>query len=178
MARAQLGWPGQRNFVLNSATVLRDVYRLLTMVLADRELSVLARERGEPLARLRDQFVDDEFIHLLIATAVTNRARDDHMRGLRQDQNAGFQQLVHVCGRLKADVTANGQIELDFREACNKILHAEEISTEPEDGDAYTFPIIPRHAVLRGHLGQQAWEAHLDLVEYARASVRNFGDLG
>jgi hypothetical protein len=27
-------------------------------------------------------------------------------------------------------------------------------------------------------LGQQAWEAHLDLVEYARASVRNFGDLG
>jgi hypothetical protein len=178
MPRAGLGWPGRRNFDLNSATVMRDLYRLVTMVLADRELSTLAETEHEALARLRMQFIEDELVHLLIGSAVTNRLREEHMRALREDPAEGFQPLVHDCGLLKLDVTVDCEIALTFREACNKIIHAEEITTETEQGEAYAFPVMPRHIVLRGHRGQEAWEAHLDLVEYVRASVRNFGDLG
>ena len=124
-------WEGRHNFQLNSATVLRDLYRLISMVVADHGIIQESEGQDDPLLRLRDQFLEDEFVHLLVGTAVTNRIQEEHMRGLRNAPGElGFRPLVHECGSLQPDVRREGRIGLGFREACNKIIHAVQIIAE------------------------------------------------
>lgn len=49
----QAPWKGRHNYVLNSQTVLRDVYRLLCIVMADGAIAGLAENDQDPLVRLR-----------------------------------------------------------------------------------------------------------------------------
>ena len=168
-------WIGRHNYELNSATVLRDVYRLLTMVLADDRIATAAGNAHDPLAQLRGQFVEDELIHLLIGTAVVNRLQDDHMRGPREDDaDLAFQPLRHECGTLRPNAHEEGEVPLNFREACNKIIHAVHITAETEEREGAAFRILPPTVILQGEHNGRAWIAHLNLFEYARASVRNF----
>jgi hypothetical protein len=169
-------WEGRHNFQLNSATVLRDLYRLISMVVADHAILQGSEGQDDPLLRLRDQFLEDEFVHLLVGTAVTNRIQEEHMRGLRNDPGEpGFRPLVHECGSLQPDVRRDQRIALSFREACNKIIHAIHIVAETAGDPAHNA--MPSTVTLRGSLGDAAWIAHLDIIEYVRASVRNFEDL-
>ena len=66
--------------MLNAATVLRDLYRLVSMVMADSVLMDAAAGNDDPLIRLRDQFLEDELVHLMVGTAVTNRIQEEHSR--------------------------------------------------------------------------------------------------
>lgn len=92
---------GRHNYQINSAIVLRDAYRLLCLVAAEERIAKLSYSERDPLAVLRDQFVDDELVHLLISTAEMNRAQDDLMSGPRQvTAELSFAPLVHECGSL------------------------------------------------------------------------------
>jgi hypothetical protein len=166
---------GHHNYELNSATILRDVYRLLAMVVADQTIAMLATDADDPLARLRNQFIEDELVHLLIGTAVVNRSQDDHMRELRADEGEfSFQPANFDCGILQPNILEDVEVPLSFREACNKIIHAVQIAAEGEDREGAAFSIMPPGIVLRGHQNKKAWSARLSLIEYARASVKNF----
>lgn len=169
-------WTGRHNFQLNSATVLRDVYRLVSVFAAEPALIEASSEPRDPLRSLREQFLADEVVHLLIGTAIANRTQLDHMSGPRNDPNElSFAPVEHQCGTLWPDITqADASQPLPFREACNKIVHAVNIVPETE-GDPAESPLNGL-VILRGERYSKAWIAHLDLLEYVRASVRNWED--
>jgi hypothetical protein len=77
-------WQGRHNYELNSATVLRDLYRLVAMVVADQGLMNSAGG-PDPLKALRGLFLEDELVHLLVGTAVANRIQLEHMSGPRDE---------------------------------------------------------------------------------------------
>lgn len=172
-------WEGRHNYHLNSATVLQDVYRLLSIVIGDRAVMEISSGPDDRILMLRNRFIEDEFVHLLVAIAVANRIQLEHMAGPRNDPNElSYSPLVHECGQLQEDISILQRIPLTFREACNKIIHAEAIVAQttgiPEESP------VGRLVALRGRRrqgGQQlTWLAHLDIVDYARGSVRNFED--
>ncbi|WP_454818930.1 hypothetical protein [Labrys neptuniae] len=169
-------WAGRHNYQLNSAIVLRDLYRLLTMAMADQPLMAAAERRDDPLRSLRDQFIEDEVIHLLVSTAIANRIHLEHLRGPREDPDeAGFQLIAHICGELQPDADDAAKKPLLLHEACHKIIHAENIVVQTEGNPENTPWRRQLDITLRGQLGRRTWVAHLLLIEYARASVRNFG---
>ena len=173
----QSPWAGRRNYSLNSEIVLRDAYRLLCVIMADEEIARLSDSEQDFLSQVRDQFVEDELIHLLIGTAVMNRAQDDHMGGPRKDKTElSFEQLTHCCGRLIDDVSneKSKEVDLSLREACNKIIHAEHITAETEPIEGTAFHVLPRAIILRGRQGRKAWQAILNVPNYVRATVANF----
>jgi hypothetical protein len=140
-----------KNFQLNSAIVLRDIYRLLSLFAGDETILNLV-EGEDPLIGLRDQFMVDEMIHLLVSTATANRIHDEHMKSLREDPSQPeFPVIDHECGSLCADVLEGEEGPLTFREACNKIIHAIHIVPETA-GDPAENP-FPGISFCGGTLG-------------------------
>jgi hypothetical protein len=163
---------GRRNYRLNGSTMGRDLYRLVSIVIGDEPLVHLASDSSDPLRRLRDQYIEDELVHLLVGTATMNRIQEEHMRSFRNDPDEfSFPALTHTCGLLQPNIENDATIPLTLREACNKIIHADMISAE-DRGDS-----LPIGLTLRGALGSRAWIARLNLVEYVRASMQNFDGL-
>lgn len=74
--------PGYR---LNSATVLRDLHRLLSAFLAYSPIHALAAGDDDPLRELQERFTEDEIVHQLVSTAIMNRLHMEHMRKLREN---------------------------------------------------------------------------------------------
>ncbi len=148
----------------------------MSIVTGDAALMAEIAGPGDPLKRLRSQFLEDELVHLLVSTAVANRIHEEHMHSLRTNPDElAFTELVHECGLLQPDVTADDEVPLSFREACNKIVHADHVTAET-DGDPDENS-IPTTIVLRGMLGRKAWIAYLNIIEYVRASTKNFDDI-
>jgi hypothetical protein len=164
-----------KNFELNSAIALRDVYRLFLVFGGDEMFFDLAPEADDPLRLLRHQFFADEIMHLLVGTAVANRIHLEHMSSLRNDPNeAAHQPIVLTCGSLQPDVGNSGaEIPLTFEQACNKIIHA--VHIVPDCGNPDENP-LSSEVKLRGNLGKAFWSAYLNIPQYVRASVLNFRD--
>lgn len=164
----------RRNYELNTETIKRDLYRLATLVFADKPISIEAHDTDDPLAKLREQFVEEELLHLLIGTAVTNRIIGEHLLELRADSaELSFPQFNQDCGLLKKNIQSQSEESLTLREAANKIIHATEIKAAPQEIEDGAFSILPRLFTLRGNLNSNHWEAKLDLYKYLRASAAN-----
>src|SRR6185312_12453785 len=119
----------------------------------------------DPLRSLRNRFVEDELVHLLIGTAIANRIQFEHMSGPRNDPSElSYQPLDHACGQLQRDVTSSARVPLLFQEACNKIIHGLNIVAQtsgvPEETALGTV------VAFRGLRRSDTWLVHLDLVEY------------
>jgi hypothetical protein len=157
--------PGYR---LNAATVLRDLHRLLSAFLAYSPIRALANGESDPLSMLQERFTEDEIVHQLVSTAIMNRLHMEHMHRLREDPDElSFKPVEATCGELYPDAGKDEKTGLDFREACNKIIHAQ--SVEIFDPDK---PVLR----LRGKLGRKEWMAFVEVIDYVRASVTNFED--
>ena len=161
------------NYNLNKDTVLGDLYRLLTVVAADAAIAHNC-DSGDPLIGLRKQFMRDELLHLLVSTAVMNRLHREHER-IEQPDEADAQ---HLCGRLISNFIEKPDsiIDLSLREACNKIIHAGDITHEADDyAERSGLIVLPNTLVLHGEYNGRHWRAYLWLLEYLRASILNFG---
>lgn len=166
---------GRRNFDLNSSTVRRDLYRLASIVMADHVFVEEFQGEDDPLRQLRGQFIEDEIVHLLISTAIMNRIQDEHMQPFRNDSNElSFSSIDRPCGTLQIvnGDDADTNTTLSFREACNKIVHCVHLVAET-GGDPEHYP-VGNTIILRGTYRDEAWIAHLNIMEYIRASVENF----
>jgi hypothetical protein len=109
-----------------------------------------------------------KIVHLLVSTATMNRLHLEHMRNLRGDPNElSFQPLDATCGQLHPDARSEEHDPLAFREACNKIIHADVVEL-----------FDPSRPVLRlmGRQRGKEWLALVELIDYERASFRNFED--
>lgn len=167
-----MSWPGRHNYQLNSEIVLRDLYRLVSIVVGDPGLASLGMAH-DPLWQLRERFIEDELVHTLVSIAIANRIHLEHMQGPRDDEDElSFRPISQQCGSLQPNIDQQRQIPLSFKEACHKIIHAENIVAQTE-GAPESNPIGP-YLTLRGTKNGKVWVAHLDLLDYARASVQNF----
>lgn len=156
--------PGYR---LDSAIVLRDLHLLLCVLLSIGAIRNNCRDDRDPLALLHARFGEGELQHLLISTAIMNRAQMDHMRHLRGNPDElSFPPLSATCGGLWEPETGP-EAALTLREACNKIVHAEEIALVSDS---------PPRFQLHGRNRGARWVAVIDAMDYVRGSMSNFDD--
>jgi hypothetical protein len=157
--------PGYR---LNSATVLRDLYRLAAALLSLKPFQEFASVADGSLLVLRERFAEDELIHLLVSTAIANRLQLDHMLKLRIDPSElSYQPLEGICGHLYEPADSKEGVPLQFRDACNKIIHARNIQVSD-----IMRPVLR----LRGERSKTNWYVEICLLDYVGVSVRNFND--
>lgn len=157
--------------------LLGELYRLGTLVAADDKLMKAGPgNRTAALQYLRNRFLEEEIIHLLVSTATASRIHAEHMSGPRSDADEiSYTQLKGNCGQLWPDIAKSDLIDLTLREACNKIVHALEITIETE-GAIESTPI--KHVVnLRGKLGSREWRCELNLYAYIELCVANLNVL-
>src|SRR5262245_34090722 len=172
------GLTGHHNYELNAGTVLRDLYRLLCILASERHLLRVIKRKGDPLLSLRARFVEDEIVHLLVQTAVMNRLQLEHLAQSRDGSKEPHTPIdQQACGDLQDDVLQDHVRILSFREACNKIVHAKQIAAARDAPTRDVFDRMPEGLILRGSKDGKAWQAHLSIYEYIRASVLNFESL-
>lgn len=163
----------RRNYELNAGLVLKDIYRLLALVLSERSFGEVLQSMDDPLLKIRHAFIEDELIHLLINIAIMNRLRLEHMGGLRGDASElSFEPVEGACGKIRT-LNSDKTEELSFREACNKVIHADRITAQSAAGEN-GFEAYPNKLELAGTFGDRAWMAQLDLLSYLRLSAQNF----
>lgn len=167
---------GKNNYQLNGVTVLRDIYRLASITLADPAImDITGEDLSEPLYRLRSQFIEDELVHQLLSSAISNRTQIEHLADRRAAYaGKGFQPGAYLCGSLQPDVDKRDRCDLSFHEGCHKIIHARNIVAQTPGTPEFTP--MRMELALRGTKSGKAWVAHLDLLAYFRGTVENFGD--
>ena len=87
---------------------------------------------------------------------------------------------IAVCGKWTNDVGAQKEVKnLSFREACNKIIHAEEFAaTFLKDGTITRFAgemeRMHHEMWLFGKYAEKEWKVDLDVFDFIRATADNF----
>jgi beta-galactosidase/beta-glucuronidase len=153
--------PGYR---LNSEKIRRALYRLAAAVMSFDRLG----RSGAPLEELREGFADDELAHLLVETALANRLQLEHMLQLREDASElRFQPFTETCGVWEWEDDHPAAKPLDFREASNKIIHADEISL---------VCVEPETLYLKGRHAKSEWKVTIPIQAYIETSIKNFED--
>ncbi|WP_417274034.1 hypothetical protein [Celeribacter halophilus] len=170
--------------MLNQDIVFRDTYRLLCIFMAEQAIFDITPEdqqvwggsqsSEEPLFRLRHQFIEDEINHTLINLAICNRT---HMEFKKEKHAREYPD--HICGTLIRGVATGEDEPLTFREACNKIIHANtflatfKIAEEVKNVTDEVAPIHHEIWLLGDKFGKK-WKAELDVLGFLRATTENF----
>jgi hypothetical protein len=146
--------PGYR---VNEGDMLISLYRLLCAVLAIAPLYARAKENpADPLVRLQGECFEDEVTHLLVSTAAFNRIyrMQQHPRRVEPDK-VTTEPIEGTCGTLRVQSSGHGfeHQPLSFKDACDKILHA----------DAINWDSINKRLTLIGEFKRKPWLAELDI---------------
>ena len=144
-----------------------DVYRLLSHCLASERIAGVEDDPHGPRS-LKKPHEKQEISRLLVNIASYYRVKCDdgsweHAPWLHE-QYKGVGSLIEDLRNVEAIQ------QLDFREACNKIIHARHVHF---DGDIhaetqaeYLNPVVH----LYGTKAQNDWRATLDIVEFCKAA--------
>ena len=122
---------------------------------------------GGRLLDLRNQFLEDEFSHLLPETAIANRLQREHLQQLRDDPTElSFKPVEGDCGEWDWPTDPWEKTKtLNFKDACDKIIHAQEIGMISFD---------PPSVYLTGQYNKKTWQVKVDLLPYIELSAKNF----
>ncbi len=152
-----------RGFIVDRDGLRRDLYRLLSAVFATGHFHQLCTGHAhDPFNDLLSDFEEFEIERGLIGTAVSMRILLD-----RAKRDHSFSVADRLCGTLSDDNSEDQP--LDLREACNKIVHAQDVKFDVDDPAKPTRlnPTI----YLYGSKGGVAWKATLNLIEYSQHIV-------
>ena len=141
-----------------------EVFQLACTFAASRELSRLSRKRPG-VARLCGLFELSEAARRLVSAAAMVRSALDTWSTSRR------RMLDDNVGELIADMTRRTTKKpLRFREACNKILHAEVIDLmELSEGHQLK---LSYKVTLQGQKGKSQWQAKLDVLAFVEVASR------
>ena len=144
-----------------------DAYRLLSHFLASRSIASLQEPRGSRGLKVNEK---SEISRLLINIATYYRVKYDdgsweHARWLHTEEYKGVGTLIDD---LRDPKTSR---QLDFRDACNKIVHAKRVhfdgGTDQSTKSEYLNPIV----YLYGSKSQLEWRATLDIIVFCKAAA-------
>lgn len=162
------------NYPLNGQTIRKKCYQLLTAICGDETIYDISGAEGL-LWNLRNEFAFDFIVHLVIEIAILNRTKlDDCRLGARASESGGISR--RHCGTIEFFLSGEDAVPLEFREACNKIIHSVHFVVE-SNGDPHEFP-LSSSIVLRGSSNQRGpkgtWVVVLDIIEYIKLTLMNF----
>jgi hypothetical protein len=141
-----------------------DVHRLLCYFLASPKLAEISEDmRIDHIA-----FSRSDISRLLVSIAASFRVKSDdgtweHAMWLHNKYGG--------VGKLNKNVhnTEANFVALEFREACNKILHAEMVTFDIARSDNGSEILNP-YVYLHGSRGKLSWRAELDIVAFCLAA--------
>jgi len=146
------------------ATVL--CYRLICMFLASPRLAKLtAAPLDDPISQLRDEYELSEAAHHLVEIAFYCRTAQDHHLKLYP---LNIDWLTSRVGTLKSPATSRRSEVLTFREACHKLIHAEDISWEVHHEEGRWKRSLKPVVYLYGTKQKKQWKASLDVILFAK----------
>ncbi len=152
--------------VANISIYRLDIYRLSTLLFADRKIS-----EKELFGQLGNAFAEAEINRLLVLIAVISRQLLDHVANQYGDH------VANQYGERGANVI--GTQPLMFRKACNMIIHAKDIVIrEPEyffreDGEP-SGKMVKEQPYFRGQLkitNDRKEEAIVDLEKFLEICI-------
>lgn len=156
------------NYRPDIETTRLDLYRLLNQFLASRKLSEMCKIDAflNHAMYALDNFFEIEATRILLSSAVVARVIDDRDGDLKEYETK--------CGILTRDLKhPDNSIDLDLREACNKIIHARVIKYDIEVGiHGYDQRIFNPYIYYYGNHNGKEWKATLSIVDY----VKNYTD--
>ena len=149
-------------------------YRLLSGFLASSRMAKLTTEDlRDPIFNLREEYEISEAVHLLIEIAIYCRtAQDKHLKALPINMDW----MVSPVGSLVANIDARKKEPLVFREACHKLIHAEDITwevmKEKEVFKRYLKPFVYLYGTKRENKRVNKWRAKLDIIMFVREAYQ------
>jgi hypothetical protein len=162
--------------LFDTGPIRRDLWRLLVIFLADRQFAIITEQEffadghEQLLLALSSEFADDEISRILLSSAIALRVIDD--------REGGVLERFADCGELQADVEAERVEPLSLREACNKIVHAEQVNSDVErlDGGPVDRPgmsptFINPLLYLYGSHNRMRWRCVLDVISFVRSAA-------
>lgn len=158
----------------NTSNLTLDLYRLLCMVVADKQVTALSR-KSKIFSELSGEHLEHEVTRILVSSAVAIRVELD------QHPKEVWEKWDTDCGLLFQPYSAKSKKAksrpLKLRDACNKIIHATEIHWDIAGkyvDERYARPIVYFYGVEK----KVRWRAKLMLIQFVRRSVaclRGFG---
>jgi hypothetical protein len=163
-----------------------DVYRLLGIVLSDKQIAALGDEathHSPPVWQLQDRFRKAEIMRILISSAVALRILLDQERDPRDKRfkiasNKQCGELWKNWDRTKRRSKGKSK-PLTVRDACNKIIHASDIVDDvvwpnpelnPDQVGIYIRPFVYLYGTHKG----QDWRAKLSVIDFAQRAAGLF----
>lgn len=146
-----------------------DVYRLLCYSLASRAIAELEDGSSQrPLSSFVMADEQSEISRLLLHIAVYYRVKYDDGSW---EHGFWLHKNFQGVGSLAEDISTQApSVPLDFREACNKIIHAKRVhfdsAVHEKTGVGYLNPVV----YLYGSKGAKDWKATLDITHFCRAA--------
>ena len=145
-----------------------EVYRLITILEAS---PALAEFNGSETDRNQITFLRNlefpEISRIVVSLAAIIRSAIDADPGAYAASPYDVTLEKPVGVRMPDDAQPSASEALEFREACNKILHADQVDLErTPDTNALTGELF-----LSGRLRDKNWQAQLDLRQYALAAL-------
>jgi hypothetical protein len=155
--------------MLDTRIVQRDLFTLVTIFLADKEISMMANA----ITYVREILIEEEIAARLLTTAVILRAWDDRLEQIEEPSEAVEHRRSKTCGTLEEDLGSGRVVGLTLREACNKIIHAERTTFDVEGVEIrFINPVI----YLYGSRRKEKWRAALNIIEYAEIGMWYSGE--
>ena len=163
-----------------------DVYRLLGIVLSDKQIAALGDEathQSPSVWQLQDRFRKAEIMRILISSAVALRILLDQERDPRDKRfkiasNKQCGELWENWDRTKRPSKGKSK-PLTVRDACNKIIHASNIVDDvvwpnrelnPDQVGMYIRPFVYLDGTHQG----QDWRAKLSIIDFAQRAAGLF----
>jgi hypothetical protein len=165
----------------DAAPFALDLYRLVCIVLADKSIGKLVGPdylNTTPIQELQDRYRGGELIRILISSAVALRILFDQRprdpiskRMVSRFDSVSKRECGQLWSRWPKDKRKPEPLTL--REACNKIIHAEDIKDDimvpdlamnPDLIGTYIRPFLDLYGTKNG----QKWRAKLSIIEFAQ----------
>ena len=141
---------------------------LLAIFMADKPTQkLLARHRFDGISRRYDDFKESRVPRLLIEIAAIYRLTSWRLEGHEREQERKRQ-----VGVLFAEDAPDQMEDLNMHEACNKIIHADEIVVEVRKVRKSPRQYFKEDVRLFGSRGKQEWMAGLWIPEFCDAAIQ------
>lgn len=148
------------NSIVDVVSLQRDLYIVLSLLLADEAVAGLGGR-----FRWTGDFNEREVRRLLLRVAVAVRSLSDSAK------RAGIGAVEQSCGEYWENyVPGKVSSDLTLRQACNSIIHSEEILSYDVDKKTKPRPLYSNCITVRGSHRSKPTRAKIDIIKFAESA--------
>jgi len=149
-----------------SFNIERATLNLLSIVMADKSIKEKCFEFDVPNLQWIEEIKESEVIRLAVEIAVQYRIMESNVK------DEGWTDEKMVVGVLQPNVRSEDHIDLTVREACNKIIHAEEFGFDVQKFRGKKAHYFKPFFNITGTKGKKKWFAYIDVLFFCNAVNR------